>query len=92
MPPRRRDRRRPRDPLPEKAPAAASSSSGLRLRPALLALLLLLLLLILAAAHFSGRLSRPRPQASHRTTLLSVYERGLVKRAVSASEILAVRT
>uniref|UniRef100_A0A0E0JLA0 Chitinase domain-containing protein 1 n=1 Tax=Oryza punctata TaxID=4537 RepID=A0A0E0JLA0_ORYPU len=100
MPPRRRDRRRPGDPSPETSRAStsaassssSSSSSGSRFRPALLApLLLLLLLLILAAAlHFSGLLSLPRPQAPpQRRTLLSVYERGLVKRDVSSSEILA---
>uniref|UniRef100_A0A0D9YBS9 Chitinase domain-containing protein 1 n=1 Tax=Oryza glumipatula TaxID=40148 RepID=A0A0D9YBS9_9ORYZ len=93
MPPRRRDRRRPRDPSPETSRAstsAASSSSGSRFRPSLLApLLLLLLLLILAALHFSGRLSLPRPQAPPQRTRLSVHERGLVRRDVSASEILA---
>ncbi|KAL5229125.1 hypothetical protein ABZP36_017390 [Zizania latifolia] len=98
MPPRRRDRWRPRDPSPETsranlAPAAAAAASSRpRFRPALLAPLFMLLLLILVALHFSGRLSRPRIQRSHRTTPLSVYERGLVKHAVTASEILTVRT
>ncbi|KAF0923542.1 hypothetical protein E2562_006424 [Oryza meyeriana var. granulata] len=97
MPSRRRDRRRPRDPSPEisrasTAAASSSSSSGPRFRPALLAPLLLLLLLVVAALHFSGRLSRPRAPTPQRKTNLSVYERGLVKRDVSASDIVAVRT
>uniref|UniRef100_J3L1Z1 GH18 domain-containing protein n=1 Tax=Oryza brachyantha TaxID=4533 RepID=J3L1Z1_ORYBR len=94
MPPRRRDRRRPRDPSPESSrpsTAAASSSSssslsGPRFRPALLAPLLLLL--VLTALHFSGLLSRSRTHTPQVGTKLSVYERGLVKRDVSASEIL----
>ncbi|KAL6842573.1 hypothetical protein ACP4OV_027417 [Aristida adscensionis] len=93
MPPRRRYRRRPHDPSPppphgRKPPTTASSSSS-RVRLAVLAPLVALLL-VLAALRFSGRLSwsPPQPQAPQ-TTPLSVYERGLIKRDVSAREILS---
>ncbi|CAO2204057.1 unnamed protein product [Urochloa humidicola] len=92
MPPRRRDRRRPRDPSPPpsgtRAPPAAS---GVRL--ILIAPVVLVLVLVLAALGFSGRLSlsHPHPQPLH-TTAHSVYERGLVKRDVSAREILTEHT
>jgi hypothetical protein len=52
---------------------------------------LLLLVLVLAALGFSGLLSRSPPHSrTLQTTAHSVYERGLVKRDVSAREILAV--
>ncbi|WVZ69641.1 hypothetical protein U9M48_018400, partial [Paspalum notatum var. saurae] len=88
MPPRRRDRRKARDPSPRPSGAkSAPSASGVRL--ALLAPLLLLVL-VLAALGFYGLPSRspPHPQTLQ-TTAHSVYERGLVKRDVSAREILA---
>ncbi|KAL6615596.1 hypothetical protein ACP70R_037866 [Stipagrostis hirtigluma subsp. patula] len=94
MPPRRRDRRRPHDPSPPppshaRAPPAAAASSSSRLRLTVLATLLGLLL-VLAALRFSGRLARSPPQPlTPQTTPLSVYERGLVKRDVSAREILS---
>lgn len=89
MPPRRRDRRRPRDPSPPSSDARAPpSASGLRLT---LLAPLLLLVLVLAALGFSGLLSRSPPHSrTLQTTAHSVYERGLVKRDVSAREILAV--
>jgi len=89
MPPRRRDRRRPRDPSPPSSDARAPpSASGLRLT---LLVPLLLLVLVLAALGFSGLLSRSPPHSrTLQTTAHSVYERGLVKRDVSAREILAV--
>ncbi|XP_021313412.1 chitinase domain-containing protein 1 isoform X2 [Sorghum bicolor] len=91
MPPRRRDRRRPRDPSPPSSDARAPpSASGLRLT---LLVPLLLLALVLAALGFSGLLSRSPPHSQTlQTTAHSVYERGLVKRDVSAREILAEHT
>ncbi|CAL4955852.1 unnamed protein product [Urochloa decumbens] len=92
MPPRRRDRRRPRDPSPPpsgtRAPPAAS---GVHIT--LLASVVVVLVLVLAALGFSGRLSQslPNPQRLQ-TTARSVYERGLVKRDVSAREILTEHT
>ncbi|KAM0912691.1 hypothetical protein ACQ4PT_012656 [Festuca glaucescens] len=90
MPPRRRDRRSRRDPSPSPSHPSGPRASSSRPRLLLAFVALPLLLLILAALHFTGRLSRspPQPQAP-RTTPISVYERGLVKREVSADEILA---
>ncbi|RLM91882.1 chitinase domain-containing protein 1 [Panicum miliaceum] len=91
MPPRRRDRRRTRDPSPPPSDARAPpSASGIRLT---LLAPVVVLLLVLAALGFSGRLSRspPHPQTLQ-TTAHSVYERGLVKRDVSSREILAEHT
>nr|AVY91700.1 glycosyl hydrolase [Saccharum hybrid cultivar SP80-3280] len=87
----RRDRRRPRDPSPPSSDARAPpSASGLRLT---LLAPLLLLVLVLAALGFSGLLSRSPPHSrTLQTTAHSVYERGLVKRDVSAREILAEHT
>ncbi|KAM0907108.1 hypothetical protein ACQ4PT_016356 [Festuca glaucescens] len=90
MPPRRRDRRSRRDPSPSPSHTSGPRASSSSPRPRLAFFALPLLLLILAALHFTGHLSRspPHPQAP-RTTPISVYERGLVKREVSADEILA---
>nr|TKW15423.1 hypothetical protein SEVIR_5G236600v2 [Setaria viridis]TKW15431.1 hypothetical protein SEVIR_5G236600v2 [Setaria viridis] len=91
MPPRRRDRRRPRDPSPPPSDARAPpSASGFRLT---LLAPVVVLVLVVAALGFSGRLSRspPHPQTLQ-TTAHSVYERGLVKRDVSAREILTEHT
>uniref|UniRef100_A0A453F2G7 Uncharacterized protein n=1 Tax=Aegilops tauschii subsp. strangulata TaxID=200361 RepID=A0A453F2G7_AEGTS len=92
MPPRRRDRRSHRDPSPSPSrpsgPRASPSSPRLRLA----FIVPPLLLLVLTVLHFTGLLSRspPYPQTPGKTPL-SVYDRGLVKRQVSAGEILAVR-
>ncbi|OEL19991.1 Chitinase domain-containing protein 1 [Dichanthelium oligosanthes] len=91
MPPRRRDRRRPRDPSPPPSDARATpSTSGVRLT---LLAPVFVLVLVLAALGFSGRLSwsPPHPQTLQ-TTAHSVYERGLVKRDVSTREILTEHT
>uniref|UniRef100_A0A453F2G6 Chitinase domain-containing protein 1 n=1 Tax=Aegilops tauschii subsp. strangulata TaxID=200361 RepID=A0A453F2G6_AEGTS len=90
MPPRRRDRRSHRDPSPSPSrpsgPRASPSSPRLRLA----FIVPPLLLLVLTVLHFTGLLSRspPYPQTPGKTPL-SVYDRGLVKRQVSAGEILA---
>jgi hypothetical protein len=91
MPPRRRDRRRPPEPSPPPSDARAPpSASGVRLTRLAL---VFILVLVLAALGFSGRFSRSPPQAQTlQTTTRSVYERGLVKRDVSAREILTVST
>jgi chitinase domain-containing protein 1 len=91
MPPRRRDRRRLRDPSPPSSDARAPPSAlGLRLT---LLVPLLILVLVLAALGFSGLLSHSPPHSQTlQTTAHSVYERGLVKRDVSAREILSVST
>ncbi|KAJ1284362.1 hypothetical protein BS78_03G197800 [Paspalum vaginatum] len=88
MPPRRRDRRKARDPSPRPSGAkSAPSAAGVRI--SLLAPLLPLVL-VLAALGFYGLPSRspPHPQTLQ-TTAQSVYERGLVKSDVSAREIFA---
>ncbi|CAL4975238.1 unnamed protein product [Urochloa decumbens] len=90
MPPRRRDRRRPRDPSPPPSGTSAPpAASGVRIT----LLASVVVVLVLAALGFSGRLSQspPHPQTLQ-TTARSVYERGLVKRDVSAREILTEHT
>ncbi|CAO2170667.1 unnamed protein product [Urochloa humidicola] len=91
MPPRRRDRRSPRDPSPPpsdiRAPPAASGIRITLFSP------VVVLVLVLAALGFSGRLSRSPPRLQTlQTTAHSVYERGIVKRDVSAREILTEHT
>ncbi|KAF8676001.1 hypothetical protein HU200_047504 [Digitaria exilis] len=85
MPPRRRDRRRPRDPSPPHSDARAPpSTSGVRL-----GLLAPVVVLVLVLAGLGFRLSRSPPHPKTlQTTAHSVYERGLVKSEVSAREIL----